>query len=106
MCNIHLKILHCYYTELVDYRGSALYHLHIIVIVVLEKKVVEVVVKTNEKVVAEAKVVVKSNEKVVAEADVFNEKVVAKVIIRMNEILAIGLGQAQTNHSFHNSRII
>jgi len=69
-----------------------LFHLHIIVIVVLEKVVVEaevvvktnekvvaeaeVVVKSNEKVVAEAEVVVKSNEKVVAEADVFNEKVV------------------------------
>src|SRR5438874_1904754 len=63
-----------------------LFYLHIIVIVVLEKVVVEaeVVVKTNEKVVAEAEVVVKSNEKVVAEADVFNEKV---VVIRMNEIL-------------------
>ena len=64
-----------------------LFHLHIIVIVILEEKVVEVVIKTNEKVVAEAEVVVKSNEKVVAEADVFNEKVVAEVIIRMNEIL-------------------
>src|SRR5437868_10174183 len=64
-----------------------LFHLHIIVIVVLEKEVVKVVVKTNEKVVAEAEVVVKSNEKVVAEADVFNEKVVAKVVIRMNEML-------------------
>ena len=50
-----------------------LFHLHIIVIVVLEKEVVEVVVKTNEK--------------VVAEADVFNEKVVAEVVVRMNEIL-------------------
>src|SRR5437870_4446151 len=49
-----------------------LFHLHIIVIVVLEK------------VVAEAEVVVKSNEKVVAEADVFNEKV---VVVRMNEML-------------------
>src|SRR5215208_2087422 len=78
-----------------------LFHLHIIVIVVLEEKVVEVVVKTNgkvvaeaevvvksnEKVVAEAEVVVKSNEKVVAEADVFNEKVVAEVVVRMNEML-------------------
>jgi len=64
-----------------------LFHLHIIVIVILEEKVVEVVVKTNEKVVAEAEVVVKSNEKVVAEADVFNEKVVAEVVVRMNEIL-------------------
>src|SRR2546427_6649363 len=64
-----------------------LFHLHIIVIVVLEKVVAEVVVKTNKKVVAEAEVVVKSNEKVVAEADVFNEKVVAKVVVRMNEIL-------------------
>src|SRR2546429_9782038 len=53
-----------------------LFHLHIIVIVILEEKVVEVVVKMNEKVVAEAEVVVKSNEKVVAE-----------VVIRMNEIL-------------------
>jgi len=50
-----------------------LFHLHIIVIVILEEKVVEVVVKTNEK--------------VVAEADVFNEKVVAEVVVRMNEIL-------------------
>ena len=50
-----------------------LFHLHIIVIVILEKKVVEVVVK--------------SNEKVVAEADVFNEKVVAEVVVRMNEML-------------------
>ena len=64
-----------------------LFHLHIIVIVILEEKVVEVVVKTNGKVVAEAEVVVKSNEKVVAEADVFNEKVVAKVVVRMNEML-------------------
>ena len=66
-----------------------LFHLHIIVIVVLEKVVVEaeVVVKTNEKVVAEAKVVIKLNEKVVAEADVFNEKVVAEVVVRMNEML-------------------
>jgi len=64
-----------------------LFHLHIIVIVVLEEKVVEVVVKTNGKVVAEAEVVVKSNEKVVAEADVFNEKVVAEVVVRMNEML-------------------
>ena len=31
--------------------------------------------------------VVKSNEKVVAEADVFNEKVVAEVVIRTNEML-------------------
>src|SRR5438270_13668297 len=58
-----------------------LFHLHIIVIVVLEEKVVEVVVKTNGKVVAEAEVVVKSNEKVVAEADVFNEKVVAEAVL-------------------------
>src|ERR1044071_5075044 len=58
-----------------------LFHLHIIVIVILEEKMVEVVVKTNEKVVAEAEVVVKSNEKVVAEADVFNEKVVAEVVV-------------------------
>ena len=35
----------------------------------------------------EAEVVVKSNEKVVAEADVFNEKVVAEVVVRMNEML-------------------
>src|SRR5437762_14086349 len=62
-----------------------LFHLHIIVIVILEEKVVEVVVKMNEKVVAEAEVVIKSNEK--AEADVFNEKVVAEVVIRMNEML-------------------
>src|SRR6058998_2335315 len=60
-----------------------LFHLHIIVIVVLEKVVVEaeVVVKTNEKVVAEAEVVVKSNEKVVAEAEVVNEKVVAEAVL-------------------------
>ena len=50
-----------------------LFHLHIIVIVVLEKVVADVVVK--------------SNEKVVAEADVFNEKVVAEVVVRMNEML-------------------
>src|SRR5947207_8949121 len=66
-----------------------LFHLHIIVIVLLEKVVVEaeVVVKMNEKVVVEAEVVIKSNEKVVAEVDVFNEKMVAKVVVRMNEIL-------------------
>src|SRR5947207_11424265 len=66
-----------------------LFHLHIIVIVVFEKVVVEaeVVVKTNEKVVAEVEVVIKSNEKMVAEAVVFNEKVVAKVVVRMNEML-------------------
>src|SRR5437763_7829499 len=67
-----------------------LFHLHIIVIVILEEKVVEVVVKMNEKVVAEAEVVVKTNEKVVAEAEVVvksNEKVVAEVDVRMNEIL-------------------
>jgi len=52
-----------------------LFHLHIIVIVILEEKVVE------------AEVVVKTNEKVVAEADVFNEKVVAEVVVRMNEML-------------------
>src|SRR2546423_3137595 len=52
-----------------------LFHLHIIVIVVLEKVVVK------------AEVVVKTNEKVVAGADVFNEKVVAEVVVRMNEIL-------------------
>ena len=63
-----------------------LFHLHIIVIVILEEKVVEVVIKTNEKVVAEVEVVIKSNEKVVAEADVFNEKVVAEVVVRMNEV--------------------
>src|SRR2546423_13802259 len=56
-----------------------LFYLHIIMIVVLEEEVVEVVIKMNEKVVAETEVVVKSNEKVVAEADVFNEKVVAEV---------------------------
>ena len=50
-----------------------LFHLHIIVIAILEEKVVEVVIKTNEK--------------VVVEADVFNEKVVAEVVIRMNEML-------------------
>src|SRR5205814_460394 len=78
-----------------------LFHLHIIVIVVLEKEVVEVVVKMNEKVVAEAKVVVKSNEKVVVEVVIrmnteviaeevaevvvrMNVKVVAEVVIRMN----------------------
>ena len=61
------------------------YHLHtcIIVIVVLEEEVVKVAVKMNEKVVAEAEVVVKSNEKVVAEADIFNEKVVAEVVVRI-----------------------
>src|SRR6184192_610537 len=58
-----------------------LFHLHIIVIVILEEKVVEVVVKTNKKVVAEAEVVVKSNEKVVAEAEVVNKKVVAEVVL-------------------------
>src|SRR5205085_1914546 len=60
-----------------------LFHLHIIVIIVLEKVVVEaeVVVKTNEKVVAEAEVVVKMNEKVVAEAEVVNEKVVAEAVL-------------------------
>src|SRR5206468_7493305 len=70
-----------------------LFHLHIIVIVILEEKVVEVVVKTNEKVVAEAEVVVKSNKKVVAEvvvrmnemlvaeAEVVNEKVVAEAVL-------------------------
>src|SRR5204863_5545036 len=36
--------------------------------------------QNDGKVVAEAEVVVKSNEKVVAEADVFNEKVVAEVV--------------------------
>src|SRR2546421_6063971 len=64
-----------------------LFHLHIIVIVILEEKVVEVVIKTNEKVVVKAEVVVKSNEKVVVKADVFNEKVVAEVVVRMNEML-------------------
>src|SRR3954453_6232160 len=66
-----------------------LFHFHIIVIVILEEKVGEVVVKTNEKVVAEAKVVVKSNEKVGAEAVVSNEKVVAEVVVRMNEMLVV-----------------
>src|SRR5881227_2823801 len=66
-----------------------LFHLHIIVIVVLEKEVVEVVVKTNEKVVAEAEVVIKSNEKVVVEVVVrMNTEVIAEeiaeVIVRMN----------------------
>src|SRR5438270_12444915 len=65
-----------------------LFHLHIIVIVILEEKVVEVVVKTNEKVVAEAEVVVKSNEKVVAEANVFNEKVVAEVVVVNEKVVA------------------
>src|SRR5213082_1701798 len=65
-----------------------LFHLHIIVIVILEEKVVEVVVKTNRKMVAEAEVVIKSNEKVVAEANVFNEKVVAEVVVRMNKMVA------------------
>src|SRR5207237_10034861 len=64
-----------------------LFHLYIIVIVILEEKVVEVVVKTNGKVVAEAEVVVKSNEKVVAEADVFNKKEVAEVVVMINEML-------------------
>src|SRR5205814_2337038 len=66
-----------------------LFHFHIIVIVILEEKVVEVVVKTNEKVVAEAEVVIKLNKKVVAEADMFNEKVVAEVVVRMNEMLVV-----------------
>jgi len=56
-----------------------LFHLHIIVIV-LEEEVVEVVVKTNEKVVAEAEVVVRMNAEVVAEA-------VAEVVVRTNEML-------------------
>src|SRR5205814_10070274 len=56
-----------------------LFHLHIIVIVVLEEKVVEVVVKTNGKVVAEAEVVVRMNEILVAE--VVNEKVVAEAVL-------------------------
>ena len=64
-----------------------LFHLHIIVIVILEEKVVEVIVKMNEKVVAEVELVIKSNEKVVAEADLVNEKVVAEVVVRMNEML-------------------
>ena len=46
-----------------------LFHFHIIVIVVLEKVVVE------------AEVVVKMNEKVVAEAEVVNEKVVAEAVV-------------------------
>ena len=66
-----------------------LFHLHIIVIVVLEKEVVEVVVKMNEKVVVE--VVVRMNTEVIAEevAKVvrMNVKVVAEVVIRTNEIL-------------------
>ena len=60
-----------------------LFHLHIIVIVILEEKVVEVVVKTNGKVVAEAEVVVKSNEKVVAEVVLLiktKKKEVAEVV--------------------------
>ena len=40
------------------------FHLHIIVTVILEEKVVKVVVKMNEKVVVE--VVIKMNEKVIA----------------------------------------
>src|SRR5689334_21008725 len=55
-----------------------LFHLHIIVIVILEEKVV---VKTNEKVVAKAEVVVRTNEILVAEAEVVNEKVVAEVVL-------------------------
>src|SRR5204863_1277535 len=58
-----------------------LFHLHIIVIVVLEKEVMEVVIKTNEKVVAEAEVVVRMNEMLVAEAKVVNEKVVAEAVL-------------------------
>ena len=42
---------------------------------------IEVVVKMNEKVVAEAEVVVRINEILVAEAEVVNEKVVAKVVL-------------------------
>src|SRR5213082_2411109 len=40
--------------------------------------------RTREGGVVEAEVVVKSNEKV---ADVFNEKAVAEVVVRMNEML-------------------
>src|SRR6185295_10949493 len=58
-----------------------LFYLHIIVIVILEEKVVEVVIKTNEKVVVEAEVVIKSNEMLVAEAEVVNEKVVAEAVL-------------------------
>jgi uncharacterized protein (AIM24 family) len=60
-----------------------LFHLHIIVIV-LEEEVVEVVVKTNEKVVAEAEVVVRMNAEVVAEAVA---EAVAEVVVRTNEML-------------------
>jgi uncharacterized protein (AIM24 family) len=57
-----------------------LFHLHIIVIV-LEEEVVEVVVKTNEKVVAEAEVVVRMNAEAVAEVVVrTNEMLVAEVV--------------------------
>src|SRR5207245_1546287 len=55
-----------------------LFHLHIIVIVVLEKVVAETDV-FNEKVVAE--VVVRMNEMLVAEAEVVNEKVVAEAVL-------------------------
>src|SRR5207237_124605 len=55
-----------------------LFHLHIIVIVVLEKVVAEADV-FNEKVVAE--VVVRMNEMLVAEAEVVNEKVVAEAVL-------------------------
>ena len=62
-----------------------LFHLHIIVIVVLEKVVVEaeVVVKTNKKVVVEAEVV---NEKVVAEA-VLSIKTKKKEVAEVVEIV-------------------
>src|SRR6266498_1306328 len=56
-----------------------LFHLHIIVIVILDEKVVEVVVKTNEKVVAE--VVIRMNEMLVAKVEVVNEKVVAEAVL-------------------------
>ena len=46
-----------------------LFHLHIIVIVILEKVVVE------------AEVVVRMNEMLVAEAEVVNEKVVAEAVL-------------------------
>src|ERR1043165_2931998 len=78
-----------------------LYHHHIIVIVILEEEEAEVVVKTNvkaevdvvnEKVVAE--VVVRMNEMLVAEAEVVNEKVVAVVLIliktKKKEVAVVG----------------
>ena len=65
-----------------------LFHLHIIVIVILEEEVVEVVVKLNEKVVAEADVVIRMNEMLVAEAEVVNEKVVAEAEVVNEKVVA------------------